>query len=79
MQLLCHSGCKEGMPIPWVGWFLCTGVCNLLCAVSDVCQPISTSSRSNVCGNSKDEELSKPRSDYFRNQDDSTWYDKGWE
>jgi hypothetical protein len=31
LPLLCHSGCKEGIPIPFIG-FVCTGM-------SDLCSP----------------------------------------
>lgn len=69
LRILCEKSCKEGIPIPFLDGFLCSGVCDVLRPSGDVCLPIPITSRVNVCKHNEITEFSQPRSDYFRNQE----------
>lgn len=70
LPLLCHSGCKEGIPIPFIG-FVCTGMSDLCSPFGVIGEAVTITSRGDACCNNQIEEQAKPRINTFGNQRDS--------
>ena len=61
MLILCNPLCKDGLPIPFIG-YVCLGVSPMCSTTGAICQTIQTTAGSNAGGNSKNKECSKPGS-----------------
>ena len=58
MSIMCDKDCKEGIPIPFIG-FLCVGLSDVCSPFGLVSEAVSIISRGDVCRNSEGEECSK--------------------
>jgi len=70
MSIMCQKDCKEGIPIPFIG-FVCVGLSDVCSPFGIVCEAVSIISRGDVCLNSEIEEQTKPRVNTFKNKRDS--------
>lgn len=60
MSLLCHSGCKEGIPIPFVG-FVCVGMSLMCGGLSPVSATIQAAPGGDVGSDCQDKKCAKSR------------------
>ena len=68
MLMLCDKDCKEGLPIPFIG-FVCLGLSPLCSSFGLVSEAITIASRGHVCRNSKGEECTQSECRYCSDQE----------
>lgn len=55
MSIMCDKDCKEGIPIPFIG-FVCVGLSPLCSSFSVISEAITVASRGHVCRDSTGKE-----------------------
>jgi hypothetical protein len=58
LPLLCHSGRKEGIPIPFLG-YVCVGLSPVCSSFGVISEAVSIAPRGDVCRNSKVKDCAK--------------------